>query len=1366
MIRVLILGFARAAVAVLPLCSSHGAVVINEFVAASSERRLARDAEGVARLGTGLAWNDPAFNDASWSNGFLPAGYGFTGLVLDLASSMKDKTPSIFLRKAFVASTAQAESTNQLVLAVQYNDGFVAYLNGREVARHNCGPTNHYVFANEPAANISTNSGVVDIALGRAAAWLVPGRNVLAVQAHNAEQPSTINDPTRITKHLPTPEFRINVGLRIAPPDTNAAPSYLIQVGSNGGLWKYFVGRAEPSGGLVDLGLLTRTFVPPTGEEDDFDSPSAFSDWVELHNDGAVPANLAGWSLTDDENNAGKWRFPTNATVPAFGFLVILCDNRDEANAPAGPATYLHTNFRLNDEGGYLGLFDDAGRFVDGLPVHYPPQVSYCSYGRNPADPTQFVYLATASPGTTNFGDVFSGRTGDLEFTDALGTNQPGGLYTNSSLTLHLRPEMPGDIVRYTLDGSEPTEWHGFTYTNPLVLTQTLDKTGLVVRARTVLPDKVPSRVKTYTYILRQPAGLKKNAVLCFTGEPGLTFYDPDGLMAIYGGQYPTNGNMIWLANGPQSYNWAIGDGSPFEREVRLEYYFPPGLYPTNQEPLRGNIGLRLSASSYSRPRLKLTNPEGTSPWPNSASQKPSFNLFFNGEFGPGKLDYNLYTNYTTREFEHLRLRAGKNDISNPFITDELVRRLYLDMGQAGARGLFCSVYVNGIYRGIFNLCERFREQFFQAHFRSDLAWDVNYINTWVSGDSVVFNQLLAALDRDLLSAANWQAVTNLVDLDNTADYYLLNIYCAMWDWPGNNYVVARERSSGPLSRFRFGVWDAEGAFAVITSSRSTAYNTITNDLIVPPSSSKYTVGLSRIFRRLSTSPEFRLLFADHINERMFNGGVLDDRDPDGAGPRKHHVAERLDELVKEAGDLVKYSSGQAIKQTAFTAWWGSTNGRRAYLLGNTPGRQQFRDSGFWPVTEPPVFGQHGGAVYPGFTLSITSFVASAGQTANIYFTTDGSDPRRPGGALQASAQLYSDPILIPGLVTIKARARNNSTGEWSPLTAATFAPDAVPASAANLVLAELMYHPPDATAAELAAGYNNADDFEFARLQNIGPSPIDLAGVGFTDGVTFDFTASPARFLGSGGNILVVANLGAFQQRYGHACDPLIAGVYGGSFANGGERVQLVDANGLTIRDFTYDDVSPWPAAADGDGPSLVLLEPGLNPDHADPSSWTVSSIPGGLPSGSPSPQSYAAWRAFIWDPVIAADDSVSGPGADPDGDGVCNALEYAFGSDPLRRSAQPVIEVSTDDFDSDLHLMVTVRLSPWARDAIFAWESSSDLLNWESAASSLDLVSSEPSPAGLAEQRFRELSPLSANALRFLRLQVSVCPQNCLAD
>src|SRR3990172_8772852 len=67
--RWLIVCLAGWAAFVLPPGQVRAAVVINEFVAASSERRLVWNAEGVARPGSGLPWMDAAFNAAGWSNG-------------------------------------------------------------------------------------------------------------------------------------------------------------------------------------------------------------------------------------------------------------------------------------------------------------------------------------------------------------------------------------------------------------------------------------------------------------------------------------------------------------------------------------------------------------------------------------------------------------------------------------------------------------------------------------------------------------------------------------------------------------------------------------------------------------------------------------------------------------------------------------------------------------------------------------------------------------------------------------------------------------------------------------------------------------------------------------------------------------------------------------------------------------------------------------------------------------------------------------------------------------------------------------------------------------------------------------------------
>ena len=479
------------------------------------------------------------------------------------------------------------------------------------------------------------------------------------------------------------------------------------------------------------------------------------------------------------------------------------------------------------------------------------------------------------------------------------------------------------------------------------------------------------------------------------------------------------------------------------------------------------------------------------------------------------------------------------------------------------------------------------------------------------------------------------------------------------------------------------------------------------------------------------------------------------------ARPGPLSTGRRLDDRwCRKPGDLVKYSSGQAaLKMTAFSNWWGATNSRRDYPARDRcwpDSSSATRVSGRSPNRRCSV--SMAAQFPPGFTL--VHDVLRGQQRANGRRSISrGRFGSRASSQARATPlpNCYTDPVAIRAWRPSKPAPGTPPSAEWSPLTAATFAPNAVPASAANLVMAELMYHPPDATLAELGAGYNNADDFEFVRLQNIGSTPIDMAGVRFTTGITFDYTTSPLRYLVPGGNILVVANLGAFQRRYGHSCDALLAGVYGGNLANNGERLLLVDTNNVTVRDFAYDDFSPWPEAADGNGPSLLLADPASNPDHAVSANWTVSALPGGSPSGAPLPQTYAAWRALLWDPLAATNNLISGPAADPDGDGRCNFLEYAFGSDPLRASPRPSIEVFAEDVENESHLGVRIQFSAAAQEAVVVWQQSADLAYWTAAESSLGLVESSLSPAGIKTCRYRELTPLNATPTRYLRLLIA---------
>ena len=173
--------------------------------------------------------------------------------------------------------------------------------------------------------------------------------------------------------------------------------------------------------------------------------------------------------------------------------------------------------------------------------------------------------------------------------------------------------------------------------------------------------------------------------------------------------------------------------------------------------------------------------------------------------------------------------------------------------------------------------------------------------------------------------------------------------------------------------------------------------------------------------------------------------------------------------------------------------------------------------------------------------------------------------------------------------------------------------PDGSPATPiSSLVITEINYQPYAPTVDELAVdGTFGADDFEFIELQNIGNATIDLSGVRFTEGISFDFTSSDVTELAPGATVLVVSNLTAFEARYGTVVN--LAGEFAGDLSDHGETIELADAHDRVIRRFTYDNENGWPAGAAGEGYTLEVLD--VSGDYDDPANWASSDELGGTP-------------------------------------------------------------------------------------------------------------------------------------------------------
>ena len=136
------------------------------------------------------AWRQLVFDDSNWSNSLAPFYFGdpynSAANPGTLLSDMLGGYTSIYLRKTF--QVANAGLVTNLLLNAQSDDGFIAWINGVEVARVNVagGDTPYNGTASGTAQEPAQSGAAYNIfPLPNPSAYVVDGANVLAVHAFN-----------------------------------------------------------------------------------------------------------------------------------------------------------------------------------------------------------------------------------------------------------------------------------------------------------------------------------------------------------------------------------------------------------------------------------------------------------------------------------------------------------------------------------------------------------------------------------------------------------------------------------------------------------------------------------------------------------------------------------------------------------------------------------------------------------------------------------------------------------------------------------------------------------------------------------------------------------------------------------------------------------------------------------------------------------------------------------------------------------------------------------------------------------------------------------------------------------------------------
>jgi hypothetical protein len=129
-------------------------------------------------------WKNLGFDDLSWLSG--PSGFGYGDD--DDSTIVPTSTNSVYIRKTF--SVQDVNDIKMVILHVDYDDAFVAYLNGVEITRANIGTVNI-----PPPYNASATDFTEPVIIygGRPNTYIIQnyqsllqnGDNVLAIQVHN-----------------------------------------------------------------------------------------------------------------------------------------------------------------------------------------------------------------------------------------------------------------------------------------------------------------------------------------------------------------------------------------------------------------------------------------------------------------------------------------------------------------------------------------------------------------------------------------------------------------------------------------------------------------------------------------------------------------------------------------------------------------------------------------------------------------------------------------------------------------------------------------------------------------------------------------------------------------------------------------------------------------------------------------------------------------------------------------------------------------------------------------------------------------------------------------------------------------------------
>ncbi|NQX93127.1 MAG: CotH kinase family protein, partial [Flavobacteriales bacterium] len=364
----------------------------------------------------------------------------------------------------------------------------------------------------------------------------------------------------------------------------------------------------------------------------------------------------------------------------------------------------------------------------------------------------QWSLLDQPTPGLENIGIGFNGTTTKPIY------SEPGGIMTES-VSITLTAENGGTIY-YTLDGSIPTT-SSTVYTAPIEI-----NSNTTIKSICQEGGKFPSLINTQSYLFGAEV---HNPIIHLSCEADL-FNGPNGL-----DNQPYNDTEL-----PMDVCFFDEDGNQIHHQ---------------------SVGLKVHAPDFRDHR--------------------SFRMYARGEYGESSIMLDIFPNRDFDEHKRLVLRNSGNDgieIGGPGMRDALITSMYqsIDPDYGAAAEKPVNLFVNGEYRGLYNLRERQDEHWLyfvygiqcdEVDFLERTAGETDtrheFCGDWDDYDAMEDEAIL----EDLSVQENYDAFVEHLEMRNFMDYQITEIWAVNQDWLSNNMKFWKLHDEGGWNHV---IWDVD----------------------------------------------------------------------------------------------------------------------------------------------------------------------------------------------------------------------------------------------------------------------------------------------------------------------------------------------------------------------------------------------------------------------------------------------------------------------------------------------------------------------------------------------------------------------------